>query len=59
MERDERQMRKDFLGVTDIFLIVKCTWWHITLELGMRKHYWVISGIYMQLALKWDQTMFG
>lgn len=45
MEGDKQQITKTFLEVTNIYL-------HITFELGIWKH-----GIYMQFALKWNQTM--
>ena len=41
MEWDEREWKADektFLEVTDIYLIIKCTYWYITFELGIRKH---------------------
>ena len=39
MEENEKQMKKKtFLGVTDIYLVIKCTHWYITFELGIRKH---------------------
>ena len=61
MEWDGREWKTDektFLDVTDIYLIIKCTllihnfWIKDTKTLAG-----VISGIYMQFALKWDQTM--
>ena len=38
MEDGEGQMRKHLLDVTDIYLIIKCTHWHITFNEGIRKH---------------------
>ena len=29
---------KTFLDVIDIYLTIKCTYWHVTFELGMRPH---------------------
>ena len=39
MEWDGREWKrgeKTFLDVSDIYLIIKCTYWHITLQLGIR-----------------------
>ena len=41
MEWDGREWKTDektFLDVTDIYLIIKCTYWHGTFELGIGKH---------------------
>ena len=55
---------KTFLDVTDIYLIIKYTYWHITFGVMFSSYNiltktlaGVIFGIYMEFALKWDQTM--
>ena len=38
MEGDERQIKKHFLDVTNIYLNIEGTYWHIPFELGIQKH---------------------
>ena len=56
MEGDERQIKKHFLDVTDIYLNIEGTYWHIHIGIYLTRHtetsVGVISVIYMQFALK-------
>ena len=53
MEGNEKQMKKKFLDVTDIYCILTYKFWiKDTKTLAG-----AISKIHMQFALKWDQAM--
>ena len=53
MKGNKKQMKNTFLDVTNIYLIIKCIYW----IRDMKTLAGVISRIYMQFPLKWDQTM--
>ena len=50
-------MEKTFLDVTDISFTIKCTYWHITFELGIWKHFWNLHAICFKMRP--NNAMFG